>query len=325
MRDFGRGVPAEFRHRIFQRFSQADSSDTREKGGTGLGLSIAKAIVERHGGNLAFTSEEGVGTEFFFDLPEWRKTIDSLPHKDHRPRMLICEEDQNFATLLSDLLEHEGVASDLAETGKAALNMLQEKHYRGLLLDLALPDIDGLALIQCLRSNEATQNLPVIVISSRIRENENLRDGQALAVLDWLQKPVDRERLGQVLQHVLHRQKRPTILHVEDDPDVIQVIRTLLEEYSDYAYATSLVLARQMLARNHYDLLLLDITLPDGSGLELLDIIKEDTKVIIFSGQEAGEALKYVNASVVKATTSNTRLFSLIKQIIQEEKTSDRG
>ncbi len=69
VRDFGAGIPSGFRDRMFQRFSQADSSDTRKKGGTGLGLSIAKSIIERHGGTLDFTSEEGVGTEFFFDLP----------------------------------------------------------------------------------------------------------------------------------------------------------------------------------------------------------------------------------------------------------------
>ena len=67
--DHGAGIPAEFRGRIFQKFAQADSSDTRPKGGTGLGLSIARAIVEKHGGQLDFTSEAGAGATFFFDLP----------------------------------------------------------------------------------------------------------------------------------------------------------------------------------------------------------------------------------------------------------------
>jgi len=69
VRDFGRGIPDEFRSRMFERFAQADSSDTREKGGTGLGLNVAKAIVERHGGSLDYVSEVGVGTEFYFDIP----------------------------------------------------------------------------------------------------------------------------------------------------------------------------------------------------------------------------------------------------------------
>lgn len=69
VRDHGSGIPEEFRGRIFQRFAQADSSDTREKGGTGLGLSITKVIVEKHGGHIDYRSEPGTGTEFFFDLP----------------------------------------------------------------------------------------------------------------------------------------------------------------------------------------------------------------------------------------------------------------
>jgi PAS domain S-box-containing protein len=69
--DHGRGIPSEFQGRVFEKFAQADSSSTREKGGTGLGLSISRAIVERHRGRIGFTSEPGVATIFFFDLPEW--------------------------------------------------------------------------------------------------------------------------------------------------------------------------------------------------------------------------------------------------------------
>jgi signal transduction histidine kinase len=71
--DRGPGIPEEFRHRVFQKFAQADSSTTREKGGTGLGLSISKAIIERLGGRIGFTTGPGTGTTFHFDLPEWRQ------------------------------------------------------------------------------------------------------------------------------------------------------------------------------------------------------------------------------------------------------------
>ena len=74
VRDHGAGIPEEFRSRIFERFAQADSSDSREKGGTGLGLSISKVIIDRHGGSIGFATETGVGTTFYFDLPSWSKT-----------------------------------------------------------------------------------------------------------------------------------------------------------------------------------------------------------------------------------------------------------
>ncbi len=70
--DHGPGIPEEFRSRIFERFSQADTSRTRVRQGSGLGLNISKAIVEHHGGRIGFETQEGVGTTFYFDLPEWR-------------------------------------------------------------------------------------------------------------------------------------------------------------------------------------------------------------------------------------------------------------
>ena len=68
--DLGAGIPEEFQKRIFQKFSQADSSDTRQKGGSGLGLNISKAIVEKHGGTIGFVTQKGIGTTFYFELPE---------------------------------------------------------------------------------------------------------------------------------------------------------------------------------------------------------------------------------------------------------------
>jgi hypothetical protein len=72
--DHGTGVSPAFRHRIFDRFAQADSSDTRSKGGIGLGLTIAKSLIEQMGGTIGYTTEAGLGATFFFDLPvEWSK------------------------------------------------------------------------------------------------------------------------------------------------------------------------------------------------------------------------------------------------------------
>lgn len=320
VRNYGRSIPAEFRNRIFQRFAQADSSDTREKGGTGLGLSITKAIVERHSGNIDFNSEEGACTEFFFDLPEWQEVIEQEPSEDTRPHMLICEDNPDVAMVLAELLEQEGVISDRVATATAALTMLKQKHYRGLLLDLGLPDMDGLTLIQKLRSDETTRNLPIIVVTGRTREDTKTWDGEALAIHDWLQKPVDRDSLSKALNHVMNNYSRPRILHVEDNIDVVQITQALLEEDADYTYASSLAAARHELEKNHYDLLLLDLSLPDGSGLELLDAINPNIKVIVFSGQDPNPVLKqHVAVALTKATTSNKQLLATIKQVINQE------
>lgn len=315
VRDFGRGIPAAFRERMFQRFAQADASDAREKGGTGLGLSIAKAIVERHGGGIDFEAAEGAGTEFFFELPEWQESI--VPARDNRPLVLICEDNADVAMVLADLLDGADVTSDRAATAAAALEMTAAKRYRALLLDIGLPDMDGLDLLRRLRGIEASRDLPVIVVSGHSRSVAGNWQGQALSILDWIQKPVDPDRLGQALQAALARRTRRRILHVEDDLDVIQVTQALLEGDTDYHYATTLAQARQALLRGGFDLLLLDLTLPDGSGLDLLDAVGADAKVILFSGQEPGlDVTRNVAAALTKASTSSDKLLAAIRRVL---------
>ena len=135
--------------------------------------------------------------------------------------------------------------------------------------------------------------------------------------MDWLQKPVDRERLRQALAQALRKNKLPRVLHVEDDADVVEVIRSLLEDTVDYAYANSLAQARQRLEQEHFDLVLLDIFLPDGSCAELLNAIGIGTQMVIFSGQAPSNALRLqVNEALTKGTTSNERLLATIKNVL---------
>ncbi|MDG4582789.1 MAG: PAS domain S-box protein [Candidatus Competibacter sp.] len=317
VKDRGRGIPAAFRDRIFQRFAQADSSDTREKGGTGLGLSITKAIVERHGGCIDYHSQEGVSTEFFFELPEWREVVETTHTDLARSRALICEDNPDVASILAALLEQEGLACDIAATAAAARSLLAKTSYRALLLDLTLPDGDGLSMIRQLREDETTREVPIIVISGRAEEGRNAWSGDALTVVDWLRKPVDREQLAHALRQALRQGRFPRILHVEDDPDIIQITQALTEEAAEYAFATSLHEARQRLHAEHFDLVILDITLPDGSGLSLLDEIGSDCQVMLFSGLESNTELSaQIAAVLVKSKTSNERLLATIKQLI---------
>lgn len=317
VRDHGRGIPEAFRERVFQRFAQADSSDTREKGGTGLGLSITRAIVENHRGRIDYQSEEGVGTEFFFALPAWYEMTEADQSNPHRAQVLICEDNPDVAFVLAQLLEQEGLVSDIAATVDAARALLANKSYRVLLLDLSLPDGDGLAFIRELRDQEQTHDLPVIVVSGRAQEGRSAWSGDALAVVDWLQKPVDRERMARALRQALRNGNRPRILHVEDEHDIIQVTQALTEEVGEYRYATSLQEARRLLANEQFSLVILDMTLPDGSGLELLDEIKGRCEVMVFSGHETNQDLnRQVAAALTKSRTSNDHLLTTIKQII---------
>ncbi len=323
VQDFGRGIPEHFRSRIFQRFSQADSSDTREKGGTGLGLSIVKTIVELHEGRIDYRSQTQQGTTFFFDLPLWLPQTISAPDALDAalPRVLICEDNADVARVLSEMLAQDGVASDRAATAADAFAMLQRAPYQALLLDLGLPDVDGLTLIQQLRNHPPTREMSVIVVSGRA-QNVAVASWHAevLPIVDWVQKPIDRERLKQAVTQALKLHIRARILHVEDDADVVEVTRAMLEDQHEYVYARSVAEAREKLQTGTFDLLLLDMLLPDGVGACLLGSLDTHLPVVMFSNREIGiEVRAQVAAALVKANTSRDKLLATIRQVLQQE------
>lgn len=317
VKDQGAGIPEEFRSRIFQRFAQADSSDTREKGGTGLGLSITKAIVERHGGVIDYASIINKGTDFYFDLPDSQVTI---AHEDNNNaiRVLVCEDNADVASILAEMLKSEGLVSDIAATGQAARNLLAQNSYRLLLLDLTLPDIDGLEFLKELRETTEYKDLPVIVVSGRAHEGRVQFNDDAVTVVDWIQKPIEPDRLTRALREALQRVERPHILHVEDDPDIVQITQTLLEDVADFTHVPSVNAARQQLESQVFDLVILDLNLADGSGVELIEQLKSHCPVVIFSAQvPAREITEQVTAALTKSTTSNDQLLGTIKQLLK--------
>lgn len=197
--DSGPGIPEEFRPRIFQKFSQADSSDTRQKGGTGLGLNISKAILECMEGSLGFTTESGVGTMFFFELPEWQQapsvTTPMGLYAVTRPRILVCEEDPDVAQLIGMMLDKGGFDADMAHTPAQIRDCLGMASYAAMTLDVKPPFENGLKLIRALRQEKRTAELPIVVLSVATEEARQHAGHHALVISDWLEKPLDELRL----------------------------------------------------------------------------------------------------------------------------------
>jgi len=321
--DHGPGISDDFRQRIFQKFSQADATNTRKEGGTGLGLSISKAIIERLGGQIGFFSEPGKGSTFYFELPEWREGLLSAPvapdataAPDARPRVLVCEDDPDVAKLIQLMLQNAGLASDIAYDAAEAKALLLRQHYAAMTLDLMLPDQDGLSLIRELRSAPGMAHLPVIVVSATAEEGKLKLHGENLEVIDWIGKPIDENRLLGNLRQV-QGAARLRVLHVEDDPDLRGVVSSIARDIADFEPAESVRDATAKLARERFDMVLLDLGLPDGSGWELLQLINRMTprpRVVIFSAHDAG-ADRGQNADpyLVKSQTSEQQLIDTIR------------
>lgn len=364
--DHGPGIPQEFQGKIFQRFSQADSSDARQKGGTGLGLSISRAIVEQHGGSIGFDTRVDAGTTFFFDIPvleDLRATEggngvpgqcgagDAQEEIDQRVkerremqlspgiekeagaknRILICEDDGDFALVLSRMLEQDGFATVSVTSARQAKAELGLHHYDAMTLDLGLPDQDGVSLIRELRSDPETQNLPIIVVSGRASEGAREFSGDAIGVIDWIEKPIDQERLSTCLRRAVrpHPATETFILHVEDDPDILQITRAVLRDLATVVPATTLAEAKLRLLEQDFDLVILDLTLPDGEGEDLLPLLKgvgkKSIPVIVFSAKDVSDRSgSGVSRALIKSQTSNEMLLDTIRAAIDSSRNNGR-
>lgn len=322
--DRGSGIPPEFQARIFQKFAQADSSDSRAKGGTGLGLSIVKTIVEQLGGNISFESVPGSGTSFFVSLPI-RHQHPPLANAGTGfyagPAVLVCEDDPDVAAILAEMLRKEGMRAETVPSARAARAALEAVRFDVAIVDLHLPDGDGLEFITELRSRQGTRALPVIVVTARARGKSDAAAVATLQLADWLQKPIDPQRLLDSIRNVLAqpRDRRARILHVEDDISLTQLVHELLDEEADVIAANSLAEARACVERESYDLVILDIALGDGNGLDLLPMLNEEGRqapVILYSATEASREISgMVQAALVKSRDSVEQLLSSVRTL----------
>jgi signal transduction histidine kinase/CheY-like chemotaxis protein len=216
--DQGPGIPEDFRVRVFQRFAQADSSDTKARGGTGLGLAISKTIMDRLGGTLTFDSVPGQGTTFHATLPCLPGQPDlastartagpgTRPVLPAGARVLVVEDDADTAMVLQTLFSSCGFAVDLAGSAAETRSMLAAHTPDVMTLDLRLPDQSGVVLLEELRRERSLQGLPVIVISAS--ESPALRKSvEALQPVTFLLKPVDLDRLLGLAHELAERRMR---------------------------------------------------------------------------------------------------------------------
>lgn len=319
----GEGIPADFQSKIFQKFSQADSSNIRSKGGTGLGLNISKTIIEKLGGKINFVSKPGELTTFYFDLPLWESTaeiINDQQIKAIKDKILICEDDEDQANYLAKLLESSGFSVTVSHDAHEAKQFLENESYHVLLLDLILPGQDGISFIRELRENEKTRELPIIVLSIIAKTGHNLLTGEAISVVDWLDKPVDFDKLIHTIKYIntTFNQKIPDILHVEDDPITIEYVKTLLKSEANVESATSIKEMESMLKKMKFDLVILDLILPDGNAEKIIPLIsKYNLPIVVYSTNALDKNLeKSVSQSLLKSDNINDKLLSLIRHIL---------
>ncbi len=283
--DSGIGISPGDMKKLFQPFTQIDSTLARKFEGSGLGLALVKQMAELHGGSVAVSSSEGEGTSFAVWLPV-RTAGDpmlELPAPEHVPRdmlrlerprvALVVEDDDPSAALAKLLLEAEGFQVVVASNAESALELLELHDLDLITLDLHLPGMSGLELLHRLGNDSRLASVPVVIVSGHTEGTIGLCGGAAAV----LQKPISRQQLQSSLAS-LGLQEAPhktlTILVVDDDPKAVDLIAKYL---APPAYAVvrafggsdAIVLARQL----DPDLILLDLMMPGVSGFDVVEAL----------------------------------------------------
>ncbi len=329
--DTGSGIPTDAQVTIFDKFTQADSSDKRKRGGTGLGLSIVKMMVEAHGGKIDFVSKPGSGSTFFFDLDILPAQEDSIPSNREAaqglkiPHLLVCEDDRDIATLLKLMLKNAGYHADIAATAGQAKEMLLNGNYDAMTLDLVLPDQNGLSLLRDLRAINKFVDLPVFIVSANIPPDHDGLDVTSLGVIDWIEKPIDEQKLIGLLRHTVDQRDiaLPDILHVDDDDNILEIVREIIGDRANLFSATTAKAARQKLQQKQFDLVILDLNLPDGIGDDLLPYLnqppQDGTPVLVFSAQDISRATSgIVEAALVKSQATNNDFLRMVQKTLKK-------
>jgi CheY-like chemotaxis protein len=279
--DTGIGISAEDINRLYQPFTQL--ANAKNHGGTGLGLALTRQLVELMGGSIGVASEVGRGTTFHFDLPVHVAHVTSdggvVGSATTAPLALVVDDDASARELLGLALQEAGFRVQAVATGDEAIAEARRRHPAVITLDVFLPTIDGWDVLRLLKSDPATAEIPVVMVSI----SSDRAKAFSLGAQEHLVKPVGREALLDALARRSFTTKVKTrsvdVLAIDDDLRQLELFRAALEPQGFRVRTESSGRAGLAAAQtSHVDLVLLDLVMPDLSGIEVVSALRADSR-----------------------------------------------
>ncbi len=321
--DTGPGIAPEDQEKLFQPFSQVDSSPTRKTGGSGLGLSISRHLVEMHGGRIGVHSAPGKGSTFYFTLPLSRDK--ESPTASTGRIILAIDDDQRVIKLYERYLQpqdYEIVA--LTDPSQAVERARQIKPF-AITLDIMMPGYDGWQVLNDLKANPETRDIPVIICSI-VDDREK---GFSLGAADYLVKPILEDDLLGALDRLNGDGSIREVLVIDDDPDDLRLIGRLLNENGRY----KAILTNggkqgwEAITSRAPHAIILDLFMPDMDGFTILEKLRttpnlQDIPVIVITGgdltAEQREQLQQFGQRLLqKGALSEKQLLSTLERALK--------
>ena len=286
--DTGIGMSKEQLGKLFQAFTQADASTTRKYGGTGLGLVISRKFCQMMGGDISVESTEGVGTTFTFELPvevqepsepsvtTTQTTTGTMTTPRAGKTVLVIDDDPDANDLMARALEKSGFATLRAHRGGDGLELARKKKPDAITLDVMMPGMDGWSVLSVLKSDPETASIPVVMVT--MLQDRQL--GFALGASDFLTKPVDADKLRNVITSRIGKPKA-NVLVVDDEPNNRDMLSRLLEREGLIVTTAEngSVALEKLAAQERPDLILLDLMMPVMDGFEFLRVLRGEPQL----------------------------------------------
>ncbi len=346
--DTGPGISAEDQSKLFKPFSQVDGSPTRKTGGTGLGLSISKRFIEMHGGQIGVKSHEGRGSTFWFTLPVTPpeeaedSSSEAPPEEAETAPQPVAEETQEAAAsakkvvlsiddsaqvinLYERYLSDHGYRVVPLTNPAEAVERARELRPYAITLDIMMPNIDGWAVLEALKSNPETRDIPVLVCSI-VRDEEK---GFSLGATDYLVKPILEEDLLHALKRLDKSGDIHRVLVVDDTDEDLRLVERIIRQYTDYEpmLAPGGQAALSVLQNSDPDAIILDLYMPDLDGFTLLETIRNDPRLhdlpvlILTGGDLTAEQRALLNeksqALVHKSELQEEEFLERLKELLE--------
>ncbi len=325
--DTGIGMTAEQQAKLFEEFSQADSSTAQRYGGTGLGLAITRKLTRMMGGDVTVESESGKGSVFTVRLPTGGATSASEDTRPHRGRcVLVIDDDATARELIAEHLKAEGFSVAAAAGGLEGLKLAKDLRPIAITLDVMMPDLDGWSVLAALRQDPELAEIPVIMVTIL----DEQRRAASLGAAGYLTKPIDRERLRGLMGR-FRASARPTrVLLVEDDADQrVRVSGWLEGQQWVVQEAANGREALAQLQTDKPDVILLDLMMPEMDGFAVVAALQKepnwrDIPVIVITARDLdGKDRERLNSGVqsvlVKEAFRPGELVERIRRLARSE------